>query len=140
MYRLHTQVRHRILCHATCAGQDDGCVQVWDTRQAAKRPTQSFSDQGDYTTDMAYNAAKSSLVATSGDGSLAVYDVRKAGRLKALSESDEDERMSVAIAKGGSKVVSGTQAGVLELWSWGHFADCSDRCAAQRDCTDKCMA
>jgi WD40 repeat protein len=110
-------------------GQDDGCVRVWDMRQPGSSPTQTFSDQGDYTTDMAFNAAKQSLIATSGDGSLAVYDVRKAGRLKALSESDEDERLSVTLAKGGNKVVSGTQAGVLELWSWGHFADCSDRCA-----------
>jgi ATP-dependent RNA helicase DOB1 len=29
--------------------------------------------------------------------------------------------------KGGRKVVCGSQSGVLGLWSWGYWADCSDR-------------
>lgn len=34
---------------------------------------------------------------------------------------------AVAVVKGGKKVVVGSQSGVLALWSWGYWADCSDR-------------
>ena len=33
----------------------------------------------------------------------------------------------MAVVKGGRKVVAGAQSGVLNLFSWGHFQDCSDR-------------
>lgn len=49
----------------------------------------------------------------------------------------------MAVVKGGRKVVAGAQSGVLNLFSWGHFQDCSDRfpgepCAAVNagDCQD----
>ena len=29
--------------------------------------------------------------------------------------------------KGDKKVVAGTQSGVVNLYSWGHLDDCSDR-------------
>ena len=29
--------------------------------------------------------------------------------------------------KGNKKVVAGTQSGVVNLYSWGHLDDCSDR-------------
>ena len=49
-------------------------------------------------------------------------------QLKAQSEEDaDDELLSVAVVKGGRKVVAGAQSGVLNLFSWGHFRDCSDR-------------
>jgi hypothetical protein len=34
---------------------------------------------------------------------------------------------AVAVLKGGKKVVTGSQGGVIALWSWGYWADCSDR-------------
>lgn len=47
---------------------------------------------------------------------------------RARSEDDaDDELLSVAVVKGGSKVVTGSQTGVLSLYSWGYFNDCSDR-------------
>jgi hypothetical protein len=60
-----------------------------------------------------------------------VYDTRK-GRRKAVSEGDEDELTSLAVCKSGKKVVTGTQEGWLQLFSWGNFADFSDRCGAHR--------
>ena len=34
---------------------------------------------------------------------------------------------AVAVCKDGKKVVCGSQSGVLALWSWGYWNDCSDR-------------
>jgi hypothetical protein len=34
---------------------------------------------------------------------------------------------AVAVCKHGKKVVCGSQSGVLALWSWGYWNDCSDR-------------
>lgn len=49
-------------------------------------------------------------------------------QVRACSEPDaDDELLSVVVAKGGRKLVAGSGAGVLNLFSWGHFEDCSDR-------------
>lgn len=49
-------------------------------------------------------------------------------QLRARSEDDaDDELLSVAVVKTGNKVVTGSQMGVLNLYSWGYFNDCSDR-------------
>ena len=49
-------------------------------------------------------------------------------QVRARSEPDaDDELLSVVVAKGGRKLVVGSGAGVLNLFSWGHFEDCSDR-------------
>ena len=46
----------------------------------------------------------------------------------AQSEGDaDDELLSVAVVKGGKKVVVGSTSGVLNIWSWGYWNDCSDR-------------
>lgn len=34
---------------------------------------------------------------------------------------------AVAVMKSGKKVVCGSQSGVLAIWSWGYWNDCSDR-------------
>ena len=49
-------------------------------------------------------------------------------QIRAQSENDaDDELLSVAVMKGDKKVVAGTQSGVVNLYSWGHLEDCSDR-------------
>ena len=49
-------------------------------------------------------------------------------QIQAQSENDaDDELLSVAVMKGDKKVVAGTQSGVVNLYSWGHLDDCSDR-------------
>jgi WD repeat-containing protein 55 len=57
----------------------------------------------------------------------------------ARSEEDaDDELLSVCLAKKGSKVVVGTASGVVALWSWGHWPDCSDRYPGHPEAVD-CM-
>ena len=126
-------VRARFSRILAAAGHDDGAVRLWDVRAPARASAaaaaQTFSHQADFVSSLTHAPGRHALLATAGDGTLAVYDVRKPGKakLKALSEADEDERQCAAVVKGGAKVVSGTVGGVLELWSWDHFADCSDR-------------
>lgn len=48
--------------------------------------------------------------------------------MRGQSEDDaDDELLSVAVMKGDKKLLAGTQSGVINLYSWGHIDDCSDR-------------
>lgn len=107
------------------SGDDDGNIQLWDTRQAGA--VGGFAVHTDYITDMAHHAADKALLATSGDGTLSVNDLRTL-KVRARSEDDaEEEFLSVAVLKGGRKVVAGASDGVLNIFSWGYWNDCSDR-------------
>ena len=60
------------------------------------------------------------------DGTLAAYDPRL-HKPVARSDQLDDELLSLAVVKNGSKVVCGSQEGVLNIYSWGLWADISDR-------------
>ena len=48
--------------------------------------------------------------------------------MRARSEDDaEEELLCVAVLKGGRKVAAGASDGVLNIFSWGYWNDCSDR-------------
>ncbi|KAL5707264.1 WD domain repeat-containing protein 55 [Ranunculus cassubicifolius] len=106
------------------SGDDDGCIKVWDTRQ--RTCCNTFEAHEEYISDMTFAADSMKLLVTSGDGTLSVCSLRK-NKVLTQSEFSEDEPLSVVIMKNGRKVVCGTQNGVLLLYSWGHFKDCSDR-------------
>lgn len=117
-------------------GDEDGCVKIWDTRapaagaggaaasssssSASSLPAVSFSKQQDVVTDLMCVADKATLLASSGDGTLASYDLRKM-KINGRSRKSEDEMLSLALIKGGNAVVSGTQEGVLLVWKWGRW-------------------
>ena len=49
-------------------------------------------------------------------------------QVRARSEDDaDDELLCCCVAKSGTKVVTGSLTGVLALYSWGFWNDCSDR-------------
>ncbi|KAF9467140.1 WD40-repeat-containing domain protein [Collybia nuda] len=108
-------------------GDDDGVIKLWDPRQ--KECTRTYNQHFDYITDFLWLDDKKQLVATSGDGTLSVMDVRsKKPEPFAQSEDQEDELLSIAAIRGGAKVVVGTQIGILSIFNrssgWG---DCVDR-------------
>ena len=120
-----------------------GLVQLWDAR-ALGRPALRLSAHTDFVADFQYVEDKGRLLSVSGDGTLAVFDPRAAASgsgsgsarkrkgggagVEARSEDDGgDELLSVAVLKGGQKVVCGSQSGVLHIFSWGYWNDCSDR-------------
>ncbi|CAL8464774.1 g4309 [Coccomyxa elongata] len=107
------------------SGDDDGCVKLWDGRQS--EAVAEFSMHTDCVTDFAYQERENCLVATSADATISITDLRTR-KLRARSEDDaDDELLSAAVVKSGNKVVTGSQMGVLNLYSWGYFNDCSDR-------------
>lgn len=109
------------------SGDDDGVIKLWDPRQ--KQATRSYNHHFDFITDFVWLEDKKHLVATSGDGTLSVLDVRsKVTTPFAQSEDQEDELLSVLAIKNGAKLVVGTQLGILSVFNrksgWG---DCVDR-------------
>ncbi|XP_038905147.1 WD repeat-containing protein 55 [Benincasa hispida] len=106
------------------SGDDNGRIKVWDTRQ--RSCCSSFKAHKDYISDMTYSSDSMKLLATSGDGSLSVCNLRR-NKIHARSEFSEVELLSVVIMKNGRKVICGSQTGTLLLYSWGCFQDCSDR-------------
>ncbi|KAI0772824.1 WD40-repeat-containing domain protein [Trametes elegans] len=117
----------RLLPNLLASGDDDGVIKLWDPRKpdAVRRYTHHF----DFISDFMWLQDKKQLVATSGDGTLSVMDVRaKKMEPVAQSEDQEDELLSILPIKGGQKVVVGTQLGILSIFNrksgWG---DCVDR-------------
>jgi len=105
-------------------GDDNGYIKAWDLRQ--QNCAFEFKENDDFISDMIINPEHNLLLATSGDGTLGVYDIRK-GKLHSLSDTQDDELLSLAILKNGKKVVCGTQDGILDIFSWDKWADISDR-------------
>ncbi|KAF8958962.1 WD repeat-containing protein JIP5 [Flammula alnicola] len=108
-------------------GDDDGTVKLWDPRQ--RDSIRTYTQHFDYISDFLWLDDKRQLVATSGDGTLSVMDVRsKKPEPLAQSEDQEDELLSIVAIKGATKVVVGTQLGILSIFNrssgWG---DCVDR-------------
>ncbi|KIK68353.1 hypothetical protein GYMLUDRAFT_35751 [Collybiopsis luxurians FD-317 M1] len=108
-------------------GDDDGVIKLWDPRK--KESVRKYTHHFDYITDFLWLGDKKQLVATCGDGTLSVIDVRaKTTEPFAQSEDQEDELLSIVPIKGGTKFVVGTQLGILSVFNrssgWG---DCVDR-------------
>lgn len=54
-------------------------------------------------------------------------------QVREVSDGDpDDELTSVEILKGGKKIICGSQTGILNIFSWGKFADYSDRFPGQQ--------
>ncbi|XP_057434960.1 WD repeat-containing protein 55 [Lotus japonicus] len=106
------------------SGDDEGCIKVWDIREQSC--CNSFDVHEDYISDMTFASDAMKLLATSGDGTLSVCNLRR-NKVQAQSEFSEDELLSVVLMKNGRKVVCGSQTGIILLYSWGCFKDCSDR-------------
>lgn len=108
--------------HMLVSGDDDGVLKVWDLRAAAGAgPAALLGPHEDVVTDILVDEARTTLLSTGGDGRLGVHDLRRAGKKAVLTEQCDDELLSVALLKGGATVVTGTQEGVLQIWSWGKW-------------------
>ncbi|KZP15864.1 WD40 repeat-like protein [Athelia psychrophila] len=120
------RVKH-IMENMLVTGDDDGVVKLWDTR--TPEMIREYTHHYDFISDFMWIQDKKHLVVTSGDGTLSVLDVRnKKKEPFAHSEDQEDELLSIVSIKAGSKVVVGTQLGILSIFNknkgWG---DCVDR-------------
>lgn len=113
------------------SGDEEGEIKIWDLRQASSKAALStVKDHEDYISDMVVDGRRKTLVTASGDSTLGVYDLKMAFRklkLKDRSVPQDDDILSLQVVRGGSKLVAGTQEGVLSFWSWGAWGDVSDR-------------
>ncbi|KAF7319414.1 Protein monoubiquitination-related protein [Mycena chlorophos] len=126
------------------SGDDSGVIKLWDPRQPAALRT--HKQHFDYISDFLWLPDKQHLLATSGDGTLSVMDVRsKKTTPFAHSEDQEDELLAATTIKGlvrlpfawfrslncvfsGAKIVVGTQLGILSIFNRSKgYADCVDR-------------
>ncbi|TBU52287.1 WD40 repeat-like protein [Dichomitus squalens] len=117
----------RLLPRLFASGDDDGVIKLWDPRK--QEAVRKYTHHSDFISDFMWLDDKKQLVATSGDGTLSVMDIRsKKLEPVAQSEDQEDELLSILPIKGGQKIVVGTQLGILSIFNrkngWG---DCVDR-------------
>ncbi|KAH7928381.1 WD40 repeat-like protein [Leucogyrophana mollusca] len=116
-----------LMPHMFSTGDDDGVVKLWDPRKPDD--IRGYTHHFDFISDFLWLEDKKQLVTTSGDGTLSVIDVRgKKSEPFAQSEDQEDELLSIVSIKSGSKVVVGTQTGILSIFNRSHgWGDCVDR-------------
>jgi len=115
---------HIIDPNTIATGDDSGCVRIWDTRQS--NYVKTFELHEDFISGLSYSSDKNTLISIGGDATLCAYDLRYDNSTN-QSDDQEAELHCVQLIKGESKVVCGTQEGVLLVFSWGKWGDCSDR-------------
>jgi WD repeat-containing protein 55 len=124
-------------------GDDAGEVKIWDVRQGGQDPVMEWHVHEDFVSGLAYNNDRNTLLSTSGDATLAAYDLVKGPGKDGTqgverSDDQEAEMHCLSIIKNGSKIVCGTQDGVMLVFTWGRWGDCSDRYPGHPETID-CM-
>ncbi|KAK4534145.1 hypothetical protein CDCA_CDCA01G0170 [Cyanidium caldarium] len=132
------------------SGSESGVVEFWDTRQApSKAAVARCAKHSDYISSLQTSARAGRntpgpvVLSTAADGTLSIIGADTAapsssssarlGALIARSEPVGDELLSLAVVKGGRKVVCGTLLGALAIFSWGQWDDLSDRLVGHPD-------
>ncbi|XP_048774023.2 WD repeat-containing protein 55-like isoform X2 [Ostrea edulis] len=106
------------------SGDDDGHIKLWDLR--TKTAVMDMKENEDYISDMAIDDQQKMLLASSGDGTLTAFNVRRK-RMELQSELFDSELLSLSIVKGNQKVLCGTSEGVVNIFNWGEWGNISDR-------------
>jgi WD40 repeat protein len=125
-------------------GDDAGEVKIWDVRTGGQDAVMEWHVHEDFISGFAYSPERNALLSVSGDATLVAYDLRKGGggvdaKQNAFrSEDQEAEMHCVTIFKHGKKVVCGTTDGVMLVFTWDRWADCSDRYPGHPETVD-CM-
>ena len=114
-------------------GDDDGVIKLWDIRTNSN--VMQFNKHQDFISGLCYNSENSTLLSVSGDCTLCAYDLRNSN-ITHQSDEQESEFTSIELIKGNRKVVCGNQEGVLLLFSWNRWGDCSDRYPGHPDCIE----
>jgi WD40 repeat protein len=114
--------------HSLASGDDSGAVKLWDLRAPPAKPALQFDVFQDYVAEITSDPEHhpECLLACSGDGSLACFDLRAPGKVLGKSNDLEEDLLSMTVIKGGRKVVCGTSEGTLLIFSWGNWDGPSD--------------
>ncbi|KAF4756233.1 WD domain repeat-containing protein 55 [Perkinsus olseni] len=77
-----------------------------------------------------------SLLSTSGDATLGCYDLRfNKQKLKAMSDNQENELLSMCLVKDSKKLLTGDQNGVVGIWNYDYWGDVRDRITHMQNVT-----
>ena len=122
----HTPINllHFMTNNLMASGDDDGYVKLWDVRENQNNIF-TFHEHATYISSFASQDPKL-LLATSGDGVLSVYDVKKF-KTFLLSENQEEELICCRIVKRGKKVAVTTSSGNIRFFNWKQFGAISDQ-------------
>ena len=145
-FHAHRTAINKLAClteNTFATGDDDGEVKIWDVRVGGQDPAMEWHVHEDFVSGFAFNEERNTLLSTSGDATLAAYDLVKGPGIDGKqgverSDDQEAEMHCLSIIKNGRKVVCGTQNGVLLVFTWGHWGDCSDRFPGHPETVD-CM-
>ena len=118
------------------AGDDEGVLIGIDVRQEEKIFT--VHEQEDYISSITCGSASSelkSVILTSGDCTLAVYDLRsisstdkkRKDRLVAMSDQQADELNCAIVMNAEQHLLTGDANGVVGIWKQGYWGDLKDR-------------
>ncbi|KAL4510506.1 hypothetical protein ABPG72_004660 [Tetrahymena utriculariae] len=111
------------------SGDDNGDIKVWDIKSS--KCVYEGNEQSEAITGVAVPENLNYLLTTSLDGTLAVYDIRKANNAKdklyALSDCMEEDLTSIQLVKNDKFVATSTSEGIVLLFKWDWFGDCKDR-------------
>jgi WD40 repeat protein len=110
------------------SGCDAGLIKIWDNR--TRKCVIKYSST-DYVSDLLYIENKHTILSTSGDGKLSVFDIRK--KQPFFSECQDDELLSITSIRNHEKIIVGTSSGTLLIFSYGNFGDCTDRFTKHKD-------
>ena len=125
-------------------GDDSGCVKLWDLRADNIRSgscNMEWDVHQDYVSALCWCPDKNqTLLSGSGDGTIAIYDLRKPSIKNVQRSEDQEVEIScIETIKYGKKVVCGTQDGVLLIFSWDKWGDQSDRYPGHPETVDCCI-
>jgi len=86
-------------------GDDEGIIKVWNLKEG--QCIWEVAEQEGTITDMTFDADKNFLLATSTEGNLGVYDMRKGNnskkKLYALSDSMDEDLLAISLVRNGKK-------------------------------------
>ena len=106
-------------------GTDSGDVIVVDFDDL-KTVVFSSDLHDDFIPDLIYNGPKKSLISVSGDGSLKVFDLKRAKQC-GQSEGLEEEMLCAIFSENSTRIYVGTERGTLNVFNWGFFGVPSQR-------------
>jgi WD40 repeat protein len=116
------------------SGCDGGLIKIWDNR--TRKCVIKYSST-DYISDLLYIEEKHTILSTSGDGKLCVFDLRK--KEPFFSECQDDELVSITSVRNHEKICVGTSSGTLLIFSYGNFGDCTDRFTKHKDSINRLL-
>lgn len=105
-------------------GDDSGCIKIWN--KETFKCTRTYRFNGDFIADMRYLPGKKMLFAVSGDGSLAVYNIKK-DELVAQSDNFDDEYHTLEFVLGEKKLVCFSPSGFADVYLWDFWGKLTDR-------------